>query len=557
MKKQKVQRDICNLSVNSTFKITILDHLSRLHYYTIVSLSLFSLIFMARQFIGAVDQGTTSSRFLIFDNEGSLITYHQVELPQSHPQQGWLEHDPMDILNTVLECIDKTIHRFELMGYNVKDIKGIGVTNQRESAVAWNRKTGEPLRNTIVWSDVRTDDLVHQLNGREDSSIVKERSGLGLSSYFTAVKIKWMLENDDNVKQAVENGEACFGTVDSWLIYKLSGGKAYVTDVTNASRTLLMNLNTLEWDDQLLQFFDIPKSVLPELCSSSQIYGNVTLDNALKGIPIAGCLGDQQAALLGQKCFEKGEAKCTFGTGAFMLFNTGKKPVASSHGLITTVAFKLGPDEPANYAIEGSMAVAGSSLRWLRDNLRLINSMEEVSDLAEHVPDTGGVYFVTAFSGLFAPYWRDDARGTMIGLTSYTNKYHLARATLESMSFQSRAILESMNQDASTPLKVLKVDGGVSNSNIAMQIEADLLGITVERPSMRETTAFGTAIAAGLAVGIWSSVHDLDQVNVEGVTTFKPKLTEAEREERYDIWKKAVESSLHWTDDVDYIGDDV
>lgn len=289
----------------------------------------------------------------------------------------------MDILNTVLECIDKTIHRFELMGYNVKDIKGIGVTNQRESAVAWNRKTGEPLRNTIVWSDVRTDDLVHQLNGREDSSIVKERSGLGLSSYFTAVKIKWMLENDDNVKQAVENGEACFGTVDSWLIYKLSGGKAYVTDVTNASRTLLMNLNTLEWDDQLLQFFDIPKSVLPELCSSSQIYGNVTLDNALKGIPIAGCLGDQQAALLGQKCFEKGEAKCTFGTGAFMLFNTGKKPVASSHGLITTVAFKLGPDEPANYAIEGSMAVAGSSLRWLRDNLRLINSMEEVSDLGK------------------------------------------------------------------------------------------------------------------------------------------------------------------------------
>lgn len=291
----------------------------------------------------------------------------------------------MDILNTVLECIDKTIHRFELMGYNVNDIKGIGVTNQRESAVAWNRKTGEPLRNTIVWSDVRTDDLVHQLNGREDSSIVKELSGLSLSSYFTAVKIKWMLENDDIVKQAVENGEACFGTVDSWLIYKLSGGKAYVTDVTNASRTLLMNLKTLEWDDQLLKFFDIPKSVLPELCSSSQIYGTVALDNALKGIPIAGCLGDQQAALLGQKCFEKGEAKCTFGTGAFMLFNTGNKPVASSHGLITTVAFKLGPDEPANYAIEGSMAVAGSSLRWLRDNLRLINSMEEVSDLGKGI----------------------------------------------------------------------------------------------------------------------------------------------------------------------------
>lgn len=289
----------------------------------------------------------------------------------------------MDILNTVLECIDKTIHRFELMGYNVKDIKGIGVTNQRESAVAWNKKTGEPLRNTIVWSDVRTDELVHKLSEREDSSIVKELSGLGLSSYFTALKIKWMLDNDNNVKKAVENGEACFGTVDSWLIYKLSGGEAYVTDVTNASRTLLMNLYTLAWDDQLLKFFDIPKSALPKLCSSSQIYGSVGVDIALKGIPIAGCMGDQQAALLGQKCFEKGEAKCTFGTGAFMLFNTGKKPVASSHGLITTVAFKLGPDEPANYAIEGSMAVAGSSLRWLRDNLRLINSMEEVSDLGK------------------------------------------------------------------------------------------------------------------------------------------------------------------------------
>ncbi|KAG2212695.1 hypothetical protein INT47_000672 [Mucor saturninus] len=506
---------------------------------------------MSKQFIGAVDQGTTSSRFLIFDNEGTLITFYQVELPQSNPQQGWLEHDPMDILDTVLECIDKTIHRFELMGYNVKDIKGIGVTNQRESAVAWNKKTGEPLRNTIVWSDVRTDELVHTFKKKENSHIVKDLSGLDLTSYFTALKYRWMLDNDEEVKKAVKEGTACFGTVDSWLIFKLSGGQAHVTDVTNASRTLLMNLKTLEWDSQLLEFFDIPKSVLPELCSSSQVYGKVKLDIALDGVPIAGCLGDQQAALLGQKCFDKGEAKCTFGTGAFMLFNTGTKPVTSSHGLITTIAFKLGENEPATYALEGSMAVAGSSLRWLRDNLRLINSMEEVSDLAEHVADTGGVYFVTAFSGLFAPYWRDDARGTMIGLTSYTNKYHLARATLESMSFQARAILEAMNQDASTPLKVLKVDGGVSNSNIAMQIQADLLGINVERPSMRETTAFGTAIAAGLAVGVWKSVHELDGVNVKGITTFVPNLIESEREDRYNVWKKAVESSLHWTDDVE------
>lgn len=298
-------------------------------------------------------------------------------------KKRWLEHDPMDILNTVLECIDKTIHRFELMGYDVKDIKGIGVTNQRESAVAWNKKTGQPLRNTIVWSDVRTDELVHHFKQRPDSNIVKELSGLDLASYFTAIKIRWMLDNDESVKEAVKEGNACFGTVDSWLIYKLSGGQAHVTDVTNASRTLLMNLNTLAWDQQLLNFFGIPESVLPTLCSSSEVYGTVKANIVLDGIPIAGCLGDQQAALLGQKCFETGEAKCTFGTGAFMLFNTGTKPVTSSHGLITTVAFQLGKDVPAIYALEGSMAVAGSSLRWLRDNLRLIRTMEEVSDLGK------------------------------------------------------------------------------------------------------------------------------------------------------------------------------
>ncbi|CAO3701027.1 hypothetical protein G6F70_005518 [Rhizopus microsporus] len=501
-----------------------------------------------REFIGAVDQGTTSSRFLIFDNDGKLITFHQLELPQTQPQPGWIEHDPLDILDTVVKCIDQTIHRFELMGYDVKDIKGIGVTNQRETAVAWNKKTGEPIRNTIVWSDMRTDDIVRTLKERPDSKIVKELSGLDITSYFTAVKYKWMLENDEEVKKAVKEGVACFGTVDSWLIFKLTGGTAHVTDVTNASRTLLMNLKTLSWDPRLLEFFDVPENLLPKLCSSSEIYGEMK-EGPLKGIPIAGCLGDQQAALLGQKCFDRGEAKCTFGTGAFMLFNTGKEPVVSTHGLITTVAFQLGKD--AYYALEGSMAVAGSSLRWLRDNLRLINSMEEVSELAEHVPDTGGVYFVTAFSGLFAPYWRDDARGTMIGLTTYTTKYHLARATLESMSFQSRAILESMNQDAGVPLKVLKVDGGVSNSNVAMQIQADLLGIQVERPAMRETTALGAAIAAGLAVGVWKSVHDLDNVNVDNVSRFEPHLAQDQREERYKVWKKAVETSLHWKDDVE------
>ncbi|KAI8876098.1 glycerol kinase [Backusella circina FSU 941] len=510
-----------------------------------------------RQFIGAIDQGTTSSRFLIFDDHGQLITYHQVELPQTQPRQGWLEHDPLDILDTVLECIDKTIKRFELMGYDTKDIKAIGVTTQRETAVAWDKKTGEPLRNTIIWSDIRTDDLVHSLKSRQDAAIVKERSGLDLSSYFSAVKFKWMLEHDDKVKQAVKEGRACFGTVDSWLIYKLSAGQVHVTDVTSASRTLLMNLTSLEWDPALLAFFDISEELLPRIVSSSEIYSEIQIkDSPLLGIPIAGCLGDQQAALLGQKCFEKGEAKCTFGTGAFMLFNTGTEAVSSSHGLISTVAFRLGKDKETYYALEGSMAVAGSSLRWLRDNLKLIDSMEEVSKLAEHVSDTGGVYFVTAFSGLFAPYWRDDARGTMIGLTTFTNKYHLARATLESMSFQSRAILESMNKDAGVPLKALKVDGGVSNSDIAMQIQADILGINVERPSMRETTALGAAIAAGLAVKIWNSLSDLDKVNNKDLTIFEPKLNQEVRDKKYSFWKKAVESSLNWTEVEEQLADD-
>ncbi|KAI7898971.1 putative glycerol kinase [Cokeromyces recurvatus] len=516
-----------------------------------------------KQFIGAIDQGTTSSRFLIFDDEGKLITFHQVELAQSQPHSGWLEHDPLLILDTVLECIEKTIKRFELMGHHVKDIKAIGVTNQRESAVAWNKRTGEPLRNTIVWSDVRTDDLVHDLKEKEKKDgndiQIQDIAGLSLSSYFTAVKFRWMLDHDEKVKEAVKAGEACLGTVDSWLIYKLTNHSSFVTDVTNASRTLLMNLKTLNWDDDLLRFFDIDKELLPTLCSSSEIYGKLEIENcALKGIPISGCLGDQQAALLGQKCFSKGEAKCTFGTGAFMLFNTGEDMVKSKHGLIMTIAFKLGKEAKATYALEGSVAVAGSSLRWLRDNLRLINSMEEVSELAKHVPDTGGVYFVTAFSGLFAPYWRDDARGTMIGLTSYTNKYHLARATLESMSYQSKAILDAMNQDAGVPLKVLKVDGGVSNSDIAMQIQADILGIHVERPSMRETTALGTAIAAGLAVGVWKDIDELKEkmTNGDDVTTFIPNTTTKEREEKYKIWKKAVDTSLHWTNDVDNLSED-
>ncbi|KAL0080663.1 glycerol kinase [Phycomyces blakesleeanus] len=522
------------------------------------------------EFIGAVDQGTTSSRFLIFDKQGNLITHHQIELEQEYPCPGWVEHDPYKILESVLTCIENTIARFELMGHKISDIKGrlkwitrreikanvdcvqlaIGITNQRETTLMWDRKTGKPLHNAIVWSDVRTDELVHQLKKRPDSDIVVDRCGLEITSYFSAVKLAWLLKNDKNVAEAAKEKRAAFGTVDSWLLYNLSGGAdggSHCTDVTNASRTLLMNLKSLKWDPELLKFFDIPDHVLPSLVSSSEKYGEVH-KGVLKGVPITSCMGDQQAALLGQKCFDKGDAKSTFGTGAFMLFNTGTTAVKSSHGLITTVAFQLGRNAKPNYALEGSVAVAGSSLRWLRDNLRLIDSMEQVSELASRVQDTGGVYFVTAFSGLFAPYWRDDARGTMVGLTSYTNKYHLARATFESMSFQTRAILESMNLDATVPLKVLKVDGGVSNSDVAMQIQADLLGIEVHRPAMRETTALGVAIAAGLAVGVWKGVHELDQVNQKGTTVFVPHLDKEAREEKYQAWRRAVEASYNWTD---------
>ncbi|KAI7868131.1 glycerol kinase [Spinellus fusiger] len=500
-------------------------------------------------FIGAVDQGTTSSRFLIFDNKGSLIAQHQIELDQFYPKPGWVEHDPYKILGSVTTCMEKTLEKFESLGHSVSDIKAIGITNQRETTILWDRVTGKPLHNAIVWSDVRTDTMVHAFQQRPEHTLVAEKCGLAIASYFSAIKIAWLLENVVEVQEAVKEDRVAFGTVDSWLLYNLTGaqnGGVHFTDVTNASRTLLMNLTLLTWDNDLLDFFGIPSSIMPTLASSSEYYGSVA-QGPLKGVPITSCMGDQQAALLGQKCFDKGEAKSTFGTGAFMLFNTGTQPVKSSHGLITTVAFQLGKESSVHYALEGSVAVAGSSLRWLRDNLRLIKSMEEVGELASKVKDTGGVYFVTAFSGLFAPYWRDDARGTMVGLTSYTNKCHLARATLEAMSFQTKAILESMNKDATVPLKVLKVDGGVSNSDVAMQIQADLLGIEVHRPSMRETTALGVAIAAGLAVGVWEGTHALEDVNAKGVTVFRPEMSDEKRRESYDEWQKAVKISYNWT----------
>lgn len=503
-------------------------------------------------FVGSIDQGTTSSRFLIFDSNGTLVTFHQVEFAQHYPHPGWFEHNPYDLINSVTECIRVAIESFELMGHDVKDIKSVGITNQRETTLVWDKHTGKPLYNAIVWADNRTQVTVQTLSKLSSlgTSSTQAQCGLPITTYFSAVKLRWMLDNVPTVKEHHDNETALFGTVDSWLIYNLTGGNdggIHVTDVTNASRTMLMNIKTLKWDHDLLKFFGVNQSVLPKIVSSSEIYGHIS-SGPLKGLPIAGCLGDQQAALVGQKCFAVGDTKNTYGTGCFMLFNTGTNPVFSKNGMLTTVGYQFGCNAEPVYALEGSIAVAGAAVKWIRDNLGLIKDAEESGHLAATVKDTGGVYFVTAFSGLFAPYWRNDARGCIVGLTQYTTKAHLARATLEASCFQTRAILDAMNKDSGKPLKSLKVDGGMTNSDICMQIQADLLGIEVDRPLMRETTALGAAIAAGLAVGVWKDLSELDSINSENRTIFKPQITSEEREKRFGEWQKAVEKSYGWVE---------
>ncbi|OZJ05484.1 hypothetical protein BZG36_01623 [Bifiguratus adelaidae] len=503
-------------------------------------------------YVGSIDQGTTSSRFLIFDQMGRLVISHQLEFDQIYPHPGWIEHDPMQLLNSVNTCIAEALRKFGLMGYEAQDIKAIGITNQRETTLCWDRTTGKPLHNAIVWSDVRTHETVRKLSKLSDKGVnaVKDLCGLPITTYFSAVKMRWMVDNSEIVATAVQEGRAMFGTVDSWLIYNLTGGVhggIHVTDVTNASRTMFMNIKTLKWDEDCLKFFNLPSDILPNIVSSAELYGNVS-NGPLEGVPITGCLGDQQAALVGQKCFTKGEAKNTYGTGAFLLFNTGEEAVISSHGLLTTVGYQFGPTGKPTYALEGSIAVAGSAVKWIRDNLGLINETDEIGPLASSVEDTGGVYFVTAFSGLFAPYWRDDARGCIVGLTQYTNKRHIARATLEASCFQTRAILDAMNADSGEDLKLLKVDGGMSNSDTCMQIQADVLGIRVERPGMRETTALGAAIAAGFAAGVWKTFEDLKDINTRDISVFEPVLGDEKRALRYKEWKKAVERSFGWVD---------
>lgn len=508
--------------------------------------------------VAAIDQGTSSTRFLVFNAKtAELLSHHQVEIQQSFPKEGWVEEDPKEILQSVYECMDRTCEKLTQLNIDISNIKAVGVTNQRETTLVWDKETGEPLYNAIVWLDLRTQSTVERLINKtpgRNKNHLKHKTGLPISTYFSAVKLRWLMDNVEEVHKAVLSHRAMFGTVDSWLIWCLTGGKkggVHCTDVTNASRTMLFNIHTMDWDPDLCKYFDIPMEILPKVRSSSEIYGLMKISSSLKsgaltGVPISGCLGDQSAALVGQMCFQDGQAKNTYGTGCFLLRNTGSKPVMSDHGLLTTVAYKLGRDKPACYALEGSVAIAGAVVRWLKDNLGIIQTSTELEKLAASVGTSYGCYFVPAFSGLYAPYWEPSARGIICGLTQFTNKSHLAFAALEAVCFQTREILDAMNQDSGIPLNQLQVDGGMTSNRLLMQLQADILCIPVVKPSMPETTALGAAMAAGAAEGVsvWSlSPEDLTEVTSE---KFEPQINPEESEFRYARWKKAVQRAMNW-----------
>lgn len=516
----------------------------------------------AEVFIGSIDQGTTSTRFIIYDQSARAIGSHQIEFTQFYPEAGWVEHEPMEILESVRVCLAKALDKATADGHNVDNgLKAIGLTNQRETTLVWSKSTGCPLYNAIVWMDVRTSSICRRLEKELSGGRTHfvESCGLPISTYFSAMKLLWLMENVEAVQLAVKTGDALFGTIDSWLIWNLTGGVnngLHVTDVSNASRTMLMNLKTLDWDKPTLETLKIPIEILPKIVSNSEIIGNIAKGWPITGIPIAGCLGDQHAAMVGQAC-RKGEAKSTYGTGAFILLNTGEESIESKHGLLRTIAFKLGPNAPANYALEGSIAIAGAAVQWLRDSLGIISSASDIEELASQVESTGGVYFVPAFNGLFAPWWRDDARGVCIGITRFTNKAHIARAVLESMCFQVKDVLDSMHKDAGDKGEVknekgefvLRVDGGATVNNLLMQIQADLLGSPVVRPADIETTALGAAYAAGLAIGIWKE----DEIFASGermkaATIFQPLIKEELRKKRLDSWCKAVARTFDLAD---------
>ncbi len=496
------------------------------------------------KYIGAIDQGTTSTRFMIFDHAGSVVGLHQLEHRQIYPQPGWVEHDPLEVWERTQEVIHSALAGASLAA---TDLAAIGVTNQRETAVVWNRKTGKPYCNAIVWQDTRTDKICNDLARDGGQDRFRPQTGLPLATYFSGPKIRWILDNVPGVREAAARGEAIFGNMDTWVIWNLTGGPnggAHITDVTNASRTLLMNLRTLDWDDEILDILGIPRAMLPQIRPSSDgdIYGY-----ALGKVPVCGDLGDQQAALVGQACFGVGEAKNTYGTGCFMLLNTGTMAVPSKHGLLTTVAYKLG-DQPAVYALEGSIAITGALVQWLRDNLKLFDFSKHVEDYAKTVPDSGGIYFVPAFSGLFAPYWQSDARGVIVGLTRFITKGHLCRAALEATAYQTREVLDAMEQDSGVRLTSLKADGGMVYNDTLMQFQADILGVPVVRPVVAETTALGAAYAAGLAVGYWQGLDDLRR-NWQMDRSWQPTMAEETRARLYRGWKRAVERAMHWLEE--------
>ncbi|KAJ2954223.1 hypothetical protein O0L34_g2466 [Tuta absoluta] len=501
--------------------------------------------------VGAIDEGTSSARFIIFKaNSSEVVTFHQKELGQHFPQEGWVEQDPNAILDVVVTCINKAVENLIGLGGKLEDIIAVGVTNQRETTIVWDRNTGKPLHNAIVWLDMRTSSTIDKLldtvpNKTRNKNYLKPLCGLPLSPYFSAVKLRWLADNVEAVKKAMKSGTCCFGTVDTWIIWNLTGGPnggKHVTDVTNASRTMLMNIENLKWDPLLLKFFEVPKSVLPEIKSSSEVYGHIA-EGPLKGVPLSGCLGDQQAALVGQMCLQQGQAKATYGTGCFVLYNTGDIRVNSSRGLLTTVAYQLGSKSPPQYALEGSVAVAGAALGWLKDNIGLLDSAKASQEIAEKATEKGSVVFVPAFSGLYAPYWRQDARGVICGITEETNYSHIVRAALEAVCFQVKDILDAMNEDCGIPLQLLKVDGGMTSNALVMQMQADLSGINVIRAGFTESTALGAALVAYWGV---DNTKQACAIPMTSGTTYLPLISDDERDVRYKQWKMAVERSLGW-----------
>src|SRR5690242_5726362 len=496
-------------------------------------------------YIGAIDQGTTSTRFIVFDKSGRIVSVAQREHEQIYPRPGWVEHDPEEIWRRTQEVI---VDAMQQRALQPGDLAAIGITNQRETTVVWNRKTGEPVHNALVWQDIRVEDAVAEFSRNGGQDRFRAKTGLPLATYFSGLKLRWILQNTPEAKQNAEAGELLFGTIDTYLAWKLTGGPqggVHVTDVTNASRTQLMNLATLAWDDDMLAAFEIPRRVLPRICSSSEKYGAAQIPS-IKNVPIAGILGDQHAALVGQACFKPGEAKNTYGTGCFLVMNTARTPVQSKHGLITTLAYKFG-SQPAHYALEGSIAISGALVQWLRDNLGIIEKSSDIEGLARTVKDNGGVYFVPAFSGLYAPYWKANARGVIAGLTRYANKGHLARAILEATAFQTREVVEAMERDSGIKLDVLRTDGGMVENDLLMQFQADILNRPVVRPMVKETTALGASYAAGLAVNFFEGIKEL-QSNWAVDQTWQPRMDEAARTELYRNWKKAVTRSFDWAE---------